>query len=105
MRCLETNDTTEIAELTAAIYRLAQVVEKSGLPGLGGLREPLYKPVPTMETDMVSEQAMATTLGIPVRTLGRYRRQGKLPNCWIKNGKRVRWRVPQTTEAWRKGIP
>ena len=34
---------------------------------------------------MLDEKSMAGLLNIPPRTLGRYRRHGRLPNCWIRN--------------------
>ena len=47
---------------------------------------------------------MAQMLNIPQRTLANLRRQGRLPKCWLKNGRRVLWRVAETLETWKKGI-
>jgi len=47
---------------------------------------------------------MAAQLGIPAKTLADYRREGRLPKCWIRNGKRVLWRVKETVTAWGNGI-
>ncbi len=104
MKCPEPHSMTEIAELATAINRLAKVIEKHGLRELGGKSESLYKAAPEAEPEMTDEVTMAAQLSIPARTLGSYRRKGKFPGCWIRNGKRIRWRVDQTVASWKRGI-
>jgi len=57
-----------------------------------------------MAANLVDEMTMAAQLGIPAKTLADYRREGRLPKCWIRNGKRVLWRVKETVTAWENGI-
>ena len=93
----------QIERLTAAIERLASAIQNLAPGGLGERGKPRY-PVCAADDGLVSEAAMAVKLGIPPRTLARYRRQGRLPGCWIRNGKRIRWRTAEALDAWRKGI-
>ena len=93
-----------LADLTTAVHRLADLLERSVPEGLGDEQEPLYNAAPSLSDEMVDEATMAEQLDIPERTLGKYRRQGKFPGCWLKNGRRIRWRIYQTTEAWKRGI-
>ena len=58
----------------------------------------------TEPDDLANETSMANKLSIPPRTLARYRREGKFPECWIKNGKRILWKVTETFDVWRRGI-
>ena len=94
----------EIADLAAAVNRLADIWETSCSEGLGGGDKPRYKPGPLAKVETMNEASMAKELGIPKRTLGKYRRQGRFPGCWLKNGRRVCGRPTETLEAWRRGI-
>jgi hypothetical protein len=89
--------------LITAIERLAAAIEIIAPGGLGDMRESRYPECP-IDRGFVSEVAMAELLDIPARTLGKHRRGGKFSGCWIRNGKRIRWRVAATLETWRRGI-
>ena len=95
---------SEVRMLTMAINRLAAVLERS--PGaemeLAKSIAPRYQPH-TVEK-VIDEATMAGELGIPQRTLARYRREGRFPSCWIKNARRVRWDHQKTLAAWQRGI-
>lgn len=87
---------------TEAIERLVQSIsEHMKKPGLGESTEPLY---PGPANRLVTERAMAEALSVSPRTLGNYRRQHRLPGCWIRNGRRVLWRYQETLELWMEGI-
>lgn len=96
--------------LIAAIERLASAVEIRGAafgPASNEL-EPAdacryTRPLGALPP-LADEPAMAKVLGIPARTLGVYRRMGKLPGCWVRNGRRVGWDVARTVEAWKRGV-
>lgn len=93
-----------LGTLVSALNRLADVLEGQFAGGLGGEQKPLYKAAPRSDGNLVEEPAMANQLGIPVRTLSKYRRQGRLPGCWIRNGKRILWRARETVALWERGI-
>ena len=98
----------QIDRLTAAINRLAAAIEQGTSPrldALGGSQGTRYTCVGTELSPMMTEQHMAAVLGIKPRTLGDYRRRGKLPGCWVKNGKRVCYYRDETCAAWKKGLP
>ena len=97
-------DASGLDRLAAAIHRLADVLESRPVAGLGGDQNRPYKAAPKVDSSLVDERAMADRLGIKTRTLAKYRRQGRLPGCWIRNGKSIWWRVPETTQAWSRGI-
>ena len=97
-------DLEQIDSLTSAINRLADAMERHCESGLGGVDGSLYKAAPQNEAELVDEATMAEKLNIPVRTLGNHRRAGKFPNCWIRNGKHIRWHVSQALELWQRGI-
>lgn len=59
---------------------------------------------PPEPSRLVDEKTMAEILTIPRRTLAYHRDQGRLPGCWVKNGRRILWHVEATREAWKKGI-
>lgn len=90
----------QIEQLTAAILRLAAAVENVQQP-LGVPSEPRYTPPPP---ELVGEAEMATMLGIPRRTLTDHRKLGRLPGCWVKNGRRILWLADTTKDAWRRGV-
>jgi hypothetical protein len=94
----------ELRELSAAITRLASAMEISlpVKPELAEVATPRYQS-DTVE-DVIDEETMAGELGIPKRTLARYRREGRFPNCWIKNSRRVRWERQKTLATWKRGI-
>ena len=95
-----------LSDLTAALHRLADVLQQ-GLLGAHGESFAKLHPDRTVEEDttLEDEATMAARLRIPVRTLGAYRRQGRFPGCWLRNGRRILWRVEPTLAAWGKGIP
>jgi hypothetical protein len=89
--------------LITAIERLAAAIEIIAPGGLGDMRESRY-PVCPPNDGLASEEAMAQMLDIPARTLAKHRRAGKFSGCWIRNGKRMLWRVAETLETWSRGI-
>ena len=90
----------QIDNLTSAVLRLAAAVETMQIR-LGVPAESRYTPPPP---ELVGEAEMATMLGIPRRTLTDHRKLGRLPGCWVKNGRRILWLVETTKDAWREGI-
>ena len=85
-----------IRQLAAAVKQLAVAIEQqAGV--LGSATDPRYTRPPAEESALVDEGSMAKILNISRRTLGTYRRQGRLPGCWLRNGGRVLWRVAETT--------
>lgn len=94
-----------LADLTAAICRLVDLLDATGCHRLGGDQKPLYNTAPPQEAEIVDEVEMAKLIGIPSKTLSNYRRKGKFPGCWHRNGKRILWRVEPTVAAWGRGIP
>lgn len=88
-----------IDRLTCAVERLGIAVE-----ALGPLARSRYTNTPESNGDLVDEGTMAEMLKIKRRSLGEHRRKGKLPSCWLKNGRRVFWNVSDTLEAWKQGI-
>ncbi len=87
-----------------AIEQLVRVISADlKKSGLGGATETLYTRPPE-SSDLVDEKTMAAALNISPRTLGRHRRAGRLPGCWIRNGGRILWKVAETREAWERGI-
>jgi len=98
-------DAADLDRLTDAIHRLCDLLEQVGVQGLGGQGKARYTPgAASMAANLVDEMTMAAQLGIPAKTLADYRREGRLPKCWIRNGKRVLWRVKETVTAWENGI-
>jgi len=91
-----------IDELTVAINRLAAAAERIGAR-LGDPPPTRYTSPPN-EPDLVDERTMAGLLNISNRTLGKYRRDSRFPNCWIRNSRRISWKVSETQEAWDRGI-
>jgi len=91
-----------VAHLAESIERLAAALEKFGNP-LGESVKPLYTR-PLIGDGAVDERTMAGMLNISHRTLEKYRRQGRFPNCWIRNSRRILWRVVETQESWDRGI-
>lgn len=59
---------------------------------------------PPEPSGLEDEKTMAGLLHISDRTLGRHRRNGRLPGCSIRNGGRILWKVAETREAWERGI-
>ncbi len=93
---------TRIEELTAALNRLAVVIERQA-GGLGVAENSRYT-TPPESLGLVDEKTMAAVLNTSHRTLGKHRRDGRLPGCSLRNGGRILWRVEETVAAWRKGI-
>lgn len=95
----------KLSEVIDAIDRLVSATEKLGnaIAGLGGETDSRYTPH-GMTEEVVNEKQMSEILGITRRSLADYRRKGKLPNCWVKNGRKIRWHLNRTIDAWRKGI-
>jgi len=97
----------KIDRFITAIDRLASAIESftSAQKGLGGTANTRYTHKENEESsDSATEQEMAEKLGIPQRTLGNYRRQGRIPNCWVRNGGRIVWKVAESQAAWDRGI-
>ena len=91
-----------IQKLTETVDRLVNLLERRlEVPVLPDSRYPVRS---TDDDEVVDELAMAKLLDIPTRTLARYRREGRTPGCWLKNGRRIRWHVAPTLEAWQRGI-
>ena len=88
--------------LTRAVNRLAAAIEEQNRR-LGSEATTRYTRPPN-GPELVDERTMAGMLGISNRTLGKYRRQGRLPNCWVRNAGRIVWKVTVTRESWRRGI-
>ena len=95
--------TDSLNRIADGIDRLITVIEKRSNAGLGGAAEPRYTRPPG-DSGLTDERSMAGILGISSRTLARYRRDGRLPGCWVRNGGRIWWRVAETREAWARGI-
>ena len=100
---------TSCEGIADALYRIAQGVGRlaAALENLwGGLGDPVNTRYtsPPQASGLVDEKTMAATLGISNRILGKYRREGRLPGCWIRNGGRIHWRVAETLETWKRGI-
>ena len=90
------------ARCVATLEKLIGILENR-LDALGVEATSRYTARPDLRIGLVDEPAMAHQLGISIRTLARYRREGHLPGCWIRNGKHVRWRTAETLAAWQKG--
>ena len=88
--------------LTHAVSRLAAAVEEQN-QRLGSGATTRYTRPPD-DAKLVDEKTMAEILTIPRRTLAYHRDQGRLPRCWVKNGRRILWHVAATREAWKMGI-
>jgi len=88
--------------LASAIDRLAAAIEEQNR-SLGSEATTRYTRSPE-NAELVDEKTMAKILTIPRRTLAYHREQGRMPGCWVKNGRRILWHVLATREAWRKGI-
>lgn len=88
-----------IDALHAAILQLNDI-----LKGLGRDPESRYSTFAQATDDMLDEQSMAERLGITRRLLAQHRKKGRLPGCWVKNGRQFRWHVHETLEAWKRGI-
>lgn len=88
-----------IGELHAAILQLSDI-----LTGLGQIPQSRYSTSVAETNGMLDEDSMAKRLGITRRVLARHRKTGKLPGCWIKNGRQTRWHIHETLEAWKRGL-
>lgn len=88
-----------ISELHSAILQLSDI-----LKGLGRDLDSSYSTSVAKTNDVLDEESMAKRLGITRRVLARHRKNGKLPGCWIMNGRQTRWHVHETMEAWKRGI-
>lgn len=95
--------TVNLNRIADGIDRLITLLENPSKAGLGGAAEPRYTRPPG-DSGLSDERSMAVILGISPRTLARYRRDGRLPACWVRNGGRIWWRVAETREAWARGI-
>lgn len=89
--------------IVQALNRIATAVESQN--SLGDPVGTRYTRRPNDCPDLINEVAMAQLLDISPRTLAQHRRRGKFPNCWIRNGRRVLWKVEQALEAWKRGLP
>jgi len=95
----------QFERLTDSVNRLAAAVEKLGCghDQLGEVLPGRYTRVQD-EFDLASEQEMAARLGLNPRTLAKHRRSGKLPGCWVKNGKRILYYIEETRVTWKRGL-
>lgn len=86
--------------------RIATALEGICLALTKGLGEGHHLGYPDHDclSELVDEKTMAEMLTIPRRTLAYHRDQGRLPGCWVKNGRRILWHVGATKEAWKMGI-
>jgi hypothetical protein len=96
-----------LVELTDALHRVASALESTQATtrSLGQSGAPRYTRDAADESTVVGEKKMAELLGISPRTLAEHRRRGRLPGCWVKNGRQVCWMPQKTLEAWKWGIP
>jgi len=85
--------------LHAAILQLTEI-----LTGLGRDLKSRYSTPVAKTNEVQDEESMARRLGLTRRVLARHRKDGKLPGCWVKNGRQIRWHVHDTMEAWKRGI-
>lgn len=85
--------------LHAAILQLTEI-----LKGLGRDLKSRYSTPIAKTSEVQDEESMAKRLGITRRVLALHRKNGKLPGCWIRNGRQTRWHVRETLEAWKRGI-
>ena len=85
--------------LHAAILQLTEI-----LKGLGQVPQSRYRLDMQTAEDMLGESSMARRLGITGRVLARHRKDGKLPGCWVRNGRQIRWHLHETIEAWKRGL-
>ncbi len=92
-----------IHRLADSIDRLTTAVEARNNARLGDPADPRYTRSPDA-SGLTDERTMAGILGISHRTLARYRRDGRLPGCWVRNGRPVFWHADETVAAWRKGV-
>lgn len=88
-----------IDALHAAILQLTEIFK-----GLGRDLKSRYSTSVAKTNDVLDEESMAKRLGITRRVLARHRKNGRLPGCWIMNGRQTRWHVHETMEAWTRGI-
>ena len=101
-----TIEVSGLSDLTAALHRLADVLQQGVLGAHGESFAKLHPDsLPEADMTLVDESSMAEQLDIPARTLAHYRRRGRFPGCWLRNGRRILWRVEPTLAAWEKGIP
>lgn len=105
---LDSKDSQEerIDRLIETQQRIATALEEisSALrKGLGGGQHPAY-PDGDGLSDLITESEMAVLLDRNPRTLAKYRRAGKFPGCWIRNGRSTLWRKQPTLMAWREGL-
>ena len=91
-----------LTRIADALDRLVKGIEKQN-KRLGGDDGTRYTRPPG-DLDLVDENTMAAALNISKRTLGRHRRDGRLPGCWVRNAGRILWRVAETRKAWERGI-
>ena len=100
MVCHGCRDLAEsINALHAAIFELTEILQ-----GLGQIPESRYSTFVQATDDMLDENSMAERLGITPRVLAQRRKTGRLPGCWVRNGRQTRWHVHETMEAWKRGL-
>jgi len=97
------HDSWPFGDLAELLRHLADALEAHN-SGLGQPGDTRYTR-PTEDHDqLVDEATMAAKLGISRRTLAQHRRHGRLPGCWVRNGRKVLWLFEETMETWRRGI-
>ncbi len=93
-----------LTEALEPLGRLTEAIERLERERIAAqTSQNVSRPLPGTD-DLADEATMAKRLSIPKRTLAQYRRDGRLPNCWVKNGRRILWRVAETLDAWKRGI-
>ena len=85
--------------IALALERIAAALTKS----LGERQIPGY-PDDERPSGLIAEQEMAALLDRSPRTLAKYRRAGKLPGCWVRNGRTTLWKKEATLGAWQEGL-
>lgn len=98
--------TQHLTDLVAAVSRLANAIERadSRHASLGPDHDSRYTSVSDVTNDTVDERTMASLIGVTKRMLGEHRRRGRLPGCWVRNGRLICWMPEQTKRAWKRGI-
>ena len=86
--------------LHAAILQLTEILKGP----VGQVAELRYRTGTQTTDDMLGEVAMAERLGITPRVLAKHRKAGRLPSCWVRNGRQIRWHVHETLVAWKRGV-
>ena len=93
----------QFVQLVLALNRIAASLDRVA-EAVAPALDRRYKSNSDSNRNLISESAMAALMHIKPRTLATYRRKGKLPECWVRNGRRALWHADQTLAAWTRGI-